>query len=92
MAPMYHSGNDQAVDVAENCFELFAFFGWLRRKRASNRARLVVRRNPQFTDVLAEIRDPISQLMKLVPEKFRRRVAEWLFAAANPSVGGSILH
>jgi len=75
MTPMHHSWNDQPIDVGENFVERFAVFGWVRRQRSADRARLIVRRDAQLLDPLAIIRDLVGKLMQLLAKFFRRRIA-----------------
>ena len=72
---MHHSGNDEPIDVAQNFFKRFAFFGRLRWQFLSDRAWLVIRRDAQVGNVFPKISDPISELMKLLPENSRIGIA-----------------
>ena len=83
MTPVHHTRDDELIDVTQNFVERFTLFGWLRRKRCENRARLVVRRNSQRAQVLSKICNPIRQFMQLPAELFGASVAE---------VGLSICH
>ena len=79
MRPVHHARNNEPIDVAENLVEWFGLFRRLRRKPCDNRARLVVRRDAQFFDSFAEVRDPIRERVQLPAKFFRRRIAEiWL--------------
>src|SRR4029077_11148623 len=83
------------IDVGENSLERFAFFGSALGELLANSAGLVVRRNAQSFDVLAEIRNPVREFMQLFTEFVRRRVTKrlWIFhrLCSRRPVGGADL-
>ena len=68
---MHHAGNNDPIDIAKNFLERLAFFWRLGGERCQNRARLVVRRDPERSYMLPKIRDPIGQFMQLSAEFLR---------------------
>ena len=74
---MHHSGKDQSIDIGENVLERFAMLRWLRRKRCSNRARFVIRRDADIADCFTIIGDPIGEFVQLPAEFGDWNVAEW---------------
>ena len=63
MAPVHHAGNDYAIDVAENFRKRLGFFGCTLREFRPEGAGIIVRRNAQLFEVLAEIRNPVGEFM-----------------------------
>jgi len=62
---MHHSGKDQSIDIGENVLERFAMLRRLRRKRCTNRARFVIRRDADIADCFTIIGDPIGEFVQL---------------------------
>ncbi len=65
MTPVHHAWNNQPVDVGQNILERLAFFGRLFGELRTNRARLLVRSDPQCLDVFTEIGNPIREIVDL---------------------------
>ena len=78
MTPVHHARNNDSIDIAKNFLERLAFFGRLGGQRSQNRARLVVRRDPQRSQGLPKICDPIGQFMQLSAEFLRRSITKIL--------------
>ena len=78
MAPVYHAWEDDAVYVAEYSRERFAVLRSLPGELCSDVARFFIRRHTHFVHVLAEIRNPVRQLMQLFAKFLRWCVADWL--------------
>src|SRR5205823_6392878 len=74
--PMSYARDDNPVDVAENFVQCRAAFWRSLIQLGENGARLVVRSNRAFGDVLAIIGNPISQFMQTLAELLVRYVPE----------------
>ena len=75
---MRYARNNNAVEIGEDVVERCAGFRWKVVQLRENCARLNIRRNRSFPYILAIIGDPIRDLMQLLAEFVRRRVAKRL--------------
>ena len=73
---MSYARDNNPVDVAENFVQCRAAFWRSLIQPCENGARLVVRCNRPFGDLLAIVRNPISQLMQTLAELLVRYVAK----------------
>jgi hypothetical protein len=76
MRPVRNSWNNHVFDIGEDFIERRSQFWRDRVQLRQDCSRLVVRRDPLLTDMLAVIGDPIGEPMKLFAKYCRRNIAE----------------
>ncbi len=75
---MHDAGQQQVLEIRENVFQRFRVLRRTRRQGRQNRAGLGARGNPPGRNVVAVIRDPVRDLVKVPAKNIRRDVAEFV--------------
>src|SRR5258706_5302577 len=77
MAPVRERGDDQSIDIRENCRHGFALQRWGRRQLGFKIPGLHLSQHREVFDVLKVVRDPVDDLMAEAAKFRGGHVAGW---------------